>query len=76
MSSLLTRQTKLIITINILSQFSFFSISCIDASVISPFHCYFLRLVFMGDDTWTSLFPTQFDVNLPFDSFNTKVLFY
>ena len=34
---------------------------------------YLNRLVFLGDDTWDSLFPTQFHVNLPFDSFNTKV---
>jgi hypothetical protein len=41
------------------------------------FHVFFYinsrRLVFLGDDTWDSLFPTQFDVRLPFDSFNTKV---
>ena len=43
-------------------------------SLLSIFYRYSVRLVFMGDDTWTSLFPTQFDVNLPFDSFNTKVL--
>jgi phosphatidylinositol glycan class O len=29
----------------------------------------------MGDDTWASLFPTQFDVSLPFDSFNTRDLY-
>jgi GPI ethanolamine phosphate transferase 3 subunit O len=32
-----------------------------------------MRLVFMGDDTWKSLYPTQFHVSVPFDSFNTKV---
>lgn len=31
------------------------------------------RLQFLGDDTWKALFPTQFDVIHPFDSFNTKV---
>jgi hypothetical protein len=27
----------------------------------------------MGDDTWSALFPHKFHVDLPFDSFNTKV---
>ena len=31
------------------------------------------RLITMGDDTWSKLFPTQFDLQFPFDSFNTKV---
>jgi hypothetical protein len=34
------------------------------------------RLVFMGDDTWATLFPTQFDIAYPFDSFNTRVRLY
>ena len=28
----------------------------------------------MGDDTWMRLFPTQFNLALPFDSFNTRDL--
>ena len=28
--------------------------------------------MFMGDDTWESLFPQTFHVSVPFDSFNTK----
>ncbi|CAN0205625.1 unnamed protein product, partial [Ectocarpus sp. 8 AP-2014] len=30
------------------------------------------RLVFMGDDTWTSLYPTYFSRSYPFPSFNTR----
>ncbi|XP_029108835.1 GPI ethanolamine phosphate transferase 3 [Scleropages formosus] len=32
------------------------------------------RVVFMGDDTWESLFPNQFYRSLPFPSFNVKDL--
>ena len=32
-------------------------------------------LVFTGDDTWHSLFPRQFHVDIPFDSLDTKDLF-
>lgn len=32
------------------------------------------RLVFMGDDTWESLFPKKFHRSLPFPSFNVKDL--
>jgi predicted AlkP superfamily pyrophosphatase or phosphodiesterase len=31
-------------------------------------------VVVLGDDTWKSLFPTQFDTQYMFDSFNTKDL--
>jgi hypothetical protein len=31
-----------------------------------------LKMVFMGDDTWTGLFPTQFRRAFPFPSFNTR----
>lgn len=30
------------------------------------------ELVFMGDDTWTSLYPTYFSRSFPFPSFNTR----
>lgn len=30
------------------------------------------ELVFMGDDTWTSLYPTYFSRSYPFPSFNTR----
>lgn len=30
------------------------------------------QLVFMGDDTWTSLYPTYFTKSYPFPSFNTR----
>lgn len=30
------------------------------------------ELVFMGDDTWTSLYPTYFTRSFPFPSFNTR----
>lgn len=29
------------------------------------------KMIFLGDDTWVSLFPSQFDLAYPFDSFNT-----
>ena len=29
------------------------------------------KMVMMGDDTWAALFPSQFTISLPFDSFNT-----
>lgn len=29
-------------------------------------------VVFMGDDTWTSLYPTYFSRSYPFPSFNTR----
>lgn len=32
------------------------------------------RVVFMGDDTWESLFPRRFHRSLPFPSFNVKDL--
>lgn len=32
------------------------------------------RLVMMGDDTWTQLFPNQFNKSYPFPSFNVKDL--
>ncbi|CAM9786778.1 unnamed protein product, partial [Ascophyllum nodosum] len=32
------------------------------------------QLVFMGDDTWTSLYPTYFSPSYPFPSFNTRDL--
>lgn len=32
------------------------------------------RVVFMGDDTWESLFPKKFHRSLPFPSFNVKDL--
>lgn len=32
------------------------------------------RVVFMGDDTWESLFPKSFYRSLPFPSFNVKDL--
>lgn len=32
------------------------------------------RMVFMGDATWANLFPTQFNVSLPFPCFNVKDL--
>ncbi|TRY68027.1 hypothetical protein DNTS_003619 [Danionella cerebrum] len=32
------------------------------------------RVVFMGDDTWVSLFPKKFHKSLPFPSFNVKDL--
>ncbi|CBN74927.1 conserved unknown protein [Ectocarpus siliculosus] len=32
------------------------------------------ELVFMGDDTWTSLYPTYFSRSYPFPSFNTRDL--
>ncbi|CAM9649322.1 unnamed protein product, partial [Phaeothamnion confervicola] len=32
------------------------------------------HLVFMGDDTWASLYPTQFGRSFPFPSFNTRDL--
>lgn len=32
------------------------------------------RVVFMGDDTWVSLFPKKFHRSLPFPSFNVKDL--
>jgi len=32
------------------------------------------NLTFMGDDTWTALFPTQFHRSFPFPSFNVKDL--
>ena len=32
------------------------------------------RLGFVGDDTWTDLFPTQFDISWPYPSFNTRDL--
>ncbi|CAM9749750.1 unnamed protein product, partial [Laminaria digitata] len=32
------------------------------------------QLVFMGDDTWTSLYPTYFSRSYPFPSFNTRCL--
>lgn len=30
------------------------------------------ELVFMGDDTWTSLYPAYFSRSYPFPSFNTR----
>ncbi|KAG5184855.1 alkaline-phosphatase-like protein [Tribonema minus] len=33
-----------------------------------------MPLVFMGDDTWASLFPSQFQRAFPFPSFNTRDL--
>ncbi|KAJ3073194.1 mannose-ethanolamine phosphotransferase gpi13 [Podochytrium sp. JEL0797] len=32
------------------------------------------RMIFMGDDTWTNLFPTQFNESHPFPSFNVQDL--
>jgi phosphatidylinositol glycan class O len=31
-------------------------------------------LLCIGDDTWSNLYPDQFNVNIPFDSFNTRDL--
>lgn len=43
-----------------------------------PFKCVYSvtgkRVVFMGDDTWESLFPKKFHRSLPFPSFNVKDL--
>ena len=32
------------------------------------------KIAVLGDDTWEKLFPSQFDLSLPFDSFNTMDL--
>ena len=32
-------------------------------------------MVFLGDDTWTSLFPEHFTVSHPFGSLNTRDLY-
>jgi len=40
-------------------------------SVDSPF---IPKMAFVGDDTWTDLYPTQFDDSHPFPSFNTRDL--
>lgn len=32
------------------------------------------KVAVIGDDTWEKLFPSQFDLSLPFDSFNTMDL--
>jgi phosphatidylinositol glycan class O len=42
-------------------------------NVIHQLHQLNSTLLVIGDDTWQSLFPNQFDVNIPFDSFNTRV---
>ena len=39
--------------------------------IITTFDIY--SIVYMGDDTWEALFPGQFTVSIPFDSFNTRV---
>ncbi len=49
----------------------------IESLLIIAFFSPFLkgkRVVFMGDDTWVSLFPKKFHRSLPFPSFNVKDL--
>ncbi|ORY43061.1 hypothetical protein BCR33DRAFT_851285 [Rhizoclosmatium globosum] len=43
-------------------------------NLISQMRALNKRMIFMGDDTWTNLFPSQFNESHPFPSFNVQDL--
>jgi GPI ethanolamine phosphate transferase 3 subunit O len=51
---------------------NFQSPAVVEDSLIQQWRASGKRLAFLGDDTWESLFPNQFDPSFPFDSFNTR----
>ncbi|XP_029024238.1 GPI ethanolamine phosphate transferase 3 [Betta splendens] len=53
---------------------NFASSAILEDNLIHQFGQTGKRLVFMGDDTWESLFPKKFHRSLPFPSFNVKDL--
>ncbi|CAL8341477.1 unnamed protein product [Arctogadus glacialis] len=53
---------------------NFASSAILEDNIIHQFGQIGKRLVFMGDDTWESLFPKKFQRSLPFPSFNVKDL--
>ncbi|XP_061149632.1 GPI ethanolamine phosphate transferase 3 [Syngnathus typhle] len=53
---------------------NFASTAITDDNLIHQFGQIGKRVVFMGDDTWESLFPKKFHRSLPFHSFNTHDL--
>ncbi|OBZ73368.1 GPI ethanolamine phosphate transferase 3, partial [Grifola frondosa] len=50
--------------------------SILEDSIIEQLRAAGRKIAFMGDDTWTTVFPTAFDANMsfPFDSFNVEDL--
>ncbi|XP_069018200.1 GPI ethanolamine phosphate transferase 3 isoform X1 [Embiotoca jacksoni] len=53
---------------------NFASSAILEDNLIHQFGQVGKRVVFMGDDTWESLFPKKFHRSLPFPSFNVKDL--
>uniref|UniRef100_A0A1A8RNL9 GPI ethanolamine phosphate transferase 3, catalytic subunit n=1 Tax=Nothobranchius rachovii TaxID=451742 RepID=A0A1A8RNL9_9TELE len=53
---------------------NFASSAILEDNLIQQFGKTGKRVVFMGDDTWESLFPKKFHRSLPFPSFNVKDL--
>uniref|UniRef100_A0A1A8BG86 GPI ethanolamine phosphate transferase 3, catalytic subunit n=1 Tax=Nothobranchius kadleci TaxID=1051664 RepID=A0A1A8BG86_NOTKA len=53
---------------------NFASSAILEDNLIQQFGKSGKRVVFMGDDTWESLFPKKFHRSLPFPSFNVKDL--
>uniref|UniRef100_A0A3Q4BZC2 GPI ethanolamine phosphate transferase 3, catalytic subunit n=1 Tax=Mola mola TaxID=94237 RepID=A0A3Q4BZC2_MOLML len=53
---------------------NFASSAILEDNLIHQFGQVGKRVVFMGDDTWESLFPKRFHRSLPFPSFNVKDL--
>ncbi|KAM9321969.1 GPI ethanolamine phosphate transferase 3 [Pholidichthys leucotaenia] len=53
---------------------NFASSAILEDNLIQQFRQAGKRLVFMGDDTWESLFPKKFHRSLPYPSFNVKDL--
>lgn len=51
---------------------NFNSKSIKEDNYIDQFHKAQKKLIVLGDDTWSSLYPGQFHVRYPFDSFNTR----
>jgi len=51
---------------------NFNSKSIKEDNIIDQFYKAKKKLVVLGDDTWSSLYPDQFHIRYPFDSFNTR----
>ncbi|PRD27090.1 UNVERIFIED_CONTAM: GPI ethanolamine phosphate transferase 3 [Trichonephila clavipes] len=55
---------------------NFASSEITEDNLIRQMNAFNKRIVFMGDDTWESLFPNTFHRSFPFPSFNVKVLVF
>lgn len=53
---------------------NFQSSQIIEDSLIKQWKLNNKKIIMLGDDTWEKLFPDQFDISYPFDSFNTRDL--